>query len=66
MLWNQLKMSELLKENMINCSFLSEDFSYETGVEHPCRTLGYYIDPDDCCVSAIALIICDRPAIDRR
>jgi hypothetical protein len=26
---------------MINCSFLSEDFSYETGVENPCRTLGY-------------------------
>jgi hypothetical protein len=40
MLWNKLKMSELLKENMINCSFLSEDFSYETGVEHPCRTVG--------------------------
>jgi hypothetical protein len=40
MLWNKLKMSQLLKENMINCSFLSEDFSYETGVENPCRTVG--------------------------
>ena len=66
MLWNQLKMSQLLKGNMINCSFLSDDFSYETGVENPCRTLGYYTDPDDCCLSPIALIIGDRPAIDRR
>jgi hypothetical protein len=42
MLWNQLKMSQLLKENMINCSFLSEDFSYETGVETPVGLgLGY-------------------------
>ena len=55
-----------MKENMINCSFLSEDFSYETGVFNPCRTLGYYIAPDDCCVSPIALIISHPPAIDRR
>gem|GEM_PF-3809586 len=40
MLWNKLKMSQLLKENIINCSFLSDDFSDETGVENPCRTLG--------------------------
>jgi hypothetical protein len=40
MLWNGLKMSQILEENMINCSFLSEDFSYETGVFNPCRTLG--------------------------
>ena len=33
-------MSQLLNENMINCSFLSEEFSYETGVENPCRTVG--------------------------
>jgi len=40
MLWNQLKMSQLLKKNVINFSPLSEDFSYETGVFNPCRTLG--------------------------
>ena len=40
MLWNKLKMSQFLKENMINCSFISEDFSYETGVFNPCRALG--------------------------